>query len=100
MRNGSLHQPAWRNWQTRWTQNPVLARVCGFEPLRRHHLRRSAKEIRMSKLATGRVRPTADTKSARHDVARMSKRREIRNDLSGLLIREFEFVFPPSPHTG
>ena len=28
--------PAWRNWQTRWTQNPVLARVCGFEPLRRH----------------------------------------------------------------
>gem|GEM_PF-6847501 len=32
----ALHQPAWRNWQTRWTQNPVLARVCGFEPLRRH----------------------------------------------------------------
>jgi hypothetical protein len=28
--------PAWRNWQTRWTQNPVLARVCGFDPLRRH----------------------------------------------------------------
>ena len=27
---------AWRNWQTRWTQNPVLARVCGFDPLRRH----------------------------------------------------------------
>jgi hypothetical protein len=30
--------PAWRNWQTRWTQNPVLATVCGFEPLRRHSL--------------------------------------------------------------
>src|SRR5438067_3945294 len=28
--------PAWRNWQTRWTQNPVAARPCGFEPLRRH----------------------------------------------------------------
>src|SRR5436189_3528709 len=27
--------PAWRNWQTRWTQNPVIARSCGFEPLRR-----------------------------------------------------------------
>ena len=28
-------KPAWRNWQTRWTQNPVAARSCGFEPLRR-----------------------------------------------------------------
>jgi DNA polymerase III subunit delta' len=27
----------WRNWQTRQTQNLVLARVCGFDPLRRHH---------------------------------------------------------------
>src|SRR6185437_15445611 len=27
--------PAWRNWQTRWTQNPVIARSCGFDPLRR-----------------------------------------------------------------
>jgi hypothetical protein len=35
VRNGSLRQPAWRNWQTRWTQNPVIARSCGFEPLRR-----------------------------------------------------------------
>jgi hypothetical protein len=31
-------QPAWRNWQTRWTQNPVAARSCGFEPLRRQNL--------------------------------------------------------------
>jgi hypothetical protein len=31
-----LNAPAWRNWQTRWTQNPVIARSCGFEPLRRH----------------------------------------------------------------
>src|SRR6266481_10070519 len=30
--------PTWRNWQTRWTQNPVLATVCGFDPLRRHSL--------------------------------------------------------------
>jgi DNA-directed RNA polymerase specialized sigma24 family protein len=30
--------PAWRNWQTRQTQNLVLVRVCGFDPLRRHHL--------------------------------------------------------------
>jgi hypothetical protein len=33
-----FEKPAWRNWQTRWTQNPVLARVCGFEPLRRQSL--------------------------------------------------------------
>jgi hypothetical protein len=30
-----IQSPAWRNWQTRWTQNPVAARPCGFEPLRR-----------------------------------------------------------------
>src|ERR1700690_413559 len=29
--------PMWRNWQTGQTQNLVLARVCGFDPLRRHH---------------------------------------------------------------
>ena len=23
--------PEWRNWQTRWIQNPVPARACGFE---------------------------------------------------------------------
>src|SRR6266496_2503412 len=34
----SLKKPAWRNWQTRWTQNPVIARSCGFEPLRRQVL--------------------------------------------------------------
>ena len=28
--------PTWRNWQTRQTQNLVLVRVCGFDPLRRH----------------------------------------------------------------
>src|SRR4029453_17491559 len=33
-----LQAPAWRNWQTRWTQNPVIARSCGFEPLRRQVL--------------------------------------------------------------
>ena len=30
--------PLWRNWQTRWTQNPVLAREYGFDPHRRHIL--------------------------------------------------------------
>ena len=29
--------PMWRNWQTRQTQNLVPERVCGFDPLRRHH---------------------------------------------------------------
>ena len=29
-------KPAWRNWQTRWTQNPLSARACGFDPLRRY----------------------------------------------------------------
>ncbi len=29
--------PSWRNWQTRGTQNPVPARACGFNSLRRHH---------------------------------------------------------------
>src|SRR5579859_4737075 len=28
--------PPWRNWQTRWTQNPVPAMVCGFDSLRRY----------------------------------------------------------------
>ena len=23
--------PGWRNWFTRWTQNPLSARACGFE---------------------------------------------------------------------
>src|SRR6202012_4006780 len=27
--------PEWRNWQTRWTQNPVSARTCGFDSLLR-----------------------------------------------------------------
>ena len=31
----SLPKPTWRNWQTRWTQNPVHASECGFDPLRR-----------------------------------------------------------------
>src|SRR6202035_4961941 len=31
----SSQKPTWRNWQTRWTQNPVHASECGFDPLRR-----------------------------------------------------------------
>ena len=26
-----MSEPEWRNWQTRWIQNPVPARACGFE---------------------------------------------------------------------
>ena len=39
-----FQSPAWRNWQTRWTQNPVAARPCGFEPLRRHFLEKGFHE--------------------------------------------------------
>ena len=31
-------EPAWRNWQTRWTQNPVSSRTCRFDPGRRYSL--------------------------------------------------------------
>ena len=36
---GPIHsgfEPEWRNWYTRWTQNPLPARVCGFESRLRH----------------------------------------------------------------
>ncbi len=35
----SLTLPAWRNWQTRWTQNPVSARTCRFDPGRRYSIK-------------------------------------------------------------
>src|SRR5438046_10311978 len=47
-----LTSPAWRNWRTRWTQNPVAARPCGFEPLRRQSplgVGRWALDVRCSK---------------------------------------------------
>lgn len=28
--------PVWWNWQTRGTQNPVMATSCGFDPHHRH----------------------------------------------------------------
>ena len=34
----NYYMPLWRNWQTRWTQNPVPAREYGFDPHRRHIL--------------------------------------------------------------
>ncbi len=37
-RYNSKFGPEWRNWQTRGTQNPVLSRECGFDPLLRHIL--------------------------------------------------------------
>ena len=30
--------PVWWNWQTRGTQNPVVAIPCGFDPHHRHHV--------------------------------------------------------------
>ena len=35
----SYYLPAWRNWQTRWTQNPVSARTCRFDPGRRYSMK-------------------------------------------------------------
>ena len=32
------NMPKWRNWQTRRTQNPVLATECGFDSHLRHHV--------------------------------------------------------------
>ena len=37
--------PAWRNWQTRWTQNPVPARACRFDPGRRYHTKNKPREM-------------------------------------------------------
>ncbi len=34
--DSKMHEPLWRNWQTRWTQNPVLVTECRFDPDRRH----------------------------------------------------------------
>ena len=40
--NGSFYlskiEPAWRNWQTRGTQNPVPVLECRFDPDRRYIL--------------------------------------------------------------
>lgn len=36
-----VHLPVWWNWQTRGTQNPVLATECGFDPRHRHQLNRN-----------------------------------------------------------
>lgn len=32
----------WWNWQTRGTQNPVMATSCGFDPHHRHHIPRKS----------------------------------------------------------
>ena len=33
--------PLWWNWQTRGTQNPVVAIPCRFDPDQRHHIKRT-----------------------------------------------------------
>lgn len=33
-----LYLPVWWNWQTRWTQNPVVAIPYRFDPDHRHHV--------------------------------------------------------------
>src|SRR6266403_1254588 len=69
--------PAWRNWQTRWTQNPVIARSCGFDPLRRHSLQvafyqvKHGKKVQVSGLArirtkTKRIAVYASTRRQQH----------------------------------
>ena len=35
----SWETPEWWNWQTCWTQNPVVAIPCGFDPRHRHQKR-------------------------------------------------------------
>ena len=32
--------PLWWNWQTRWTQNPVVAIPYRFDPDQRHQIKR------------------------------------------------------------
>ena len=35
------HVPKWRKWQTRGTQNPVVAISCGFNPRFRHQIKKN-----------------------------------------------------------
>ncbi len=37
--NKRFEKPMWWNWQTRGTQNPVVAIPCGFDPHHRHQSR-------------------------------------------------------------
>src|SRR5438094_6294957 len=60
--------PAWRNWQTRWTQNPVLARVCGFDPLRRHTSRTAYYEGKLIKYYKQRIRTIAHENAQIHNL--------------------------------
>ena len=46
-----LLPPEWRNWQTRWTQNPVVLSTVWFDPLLRIRLiQQSLKNSEMCKL--------------------------------------------------
>jgi hypothetical protein len=40
--------PVWRNRQTRWTQNPVPARACRFDPGRRYHMKQALSDVIIS----------------------------------------------------
>ena len=39
--NIKVNSPVWWNWQTRRTQNPVVAIPCGFDPRHRHQKSKS-----------------------------------------------------------
>ena len=41
-----VHVPGWRNWQTRRTQNPVLAREWEFDPPSGHHQHQNVTPIK------------------------------------------------------
>ena len=48
--------PMWWNWQTRGTQNPVVAIPCGFDPHHRHHVRASFISLALFFFVKNRVR--------------------------------------------
>lgn len=43
--------PVCWNWQTRWTQNPLPAMACGFDPRHRHHFSKVRKPVILSGFA-------------------------------------------------
>lgn len=38
LQTGKTNMPLWWNWQTRWTQNPVVVIPYRFDPDQRHHV--------------------------------------------------------------
>lgn len=53
------YMPGWRNWQTRRTQNPVLAREWEFDPPSGHHHFTSAATVLTTNSLTKTLSPTS-----------------------------------------